>query len=402
MEIEKLGTSCTACYACQNICPKNAIHLQPDKTGFAYPCIDDSLCIKCGACDRVCPTINAISTEKQNSDAKIYAAWSLDEGIRRESTSGGVFSEIALKILEDGGYVCGAVYENIYRIVHMVIDNKDDLVKVRQSKYAQSNIGFTFREILQLLKDGNKVLFCGTPCECAGLKRYLRKDYDNLVVCDFICRGSNSPKAYEAFVKSLEKKYKSEAERVWFKEKKFGWNRFSTFVEFKNGKTYRKDRYTDFYMRGYLEHSLYLRPSCESCRFKNHSGFSDITMADFWGIENYTKRQDTNGGTSLIFLHTLKALDIFEQIKPGLYFEEHTYEQALSANPSLEKPTRRSKAADKFLSDLDTVDFCENISKYCDYSFKFTVKHMIKEVFWKFNLDPKAILNRLKKLGGGN
>lgn len=396
MEIEKLGNKCVACYACQNVCPKEAVVLIPDNRGFAYPQIDTSKCIYCGACDKVCPVQNKKDCERKNSDADVYAVWSLNSEIRNESTSGGFFSELAIAVLEDGGYVCGAVYDGVYRIRHTVICNIDDLAKVRQSKYAQSDMGYVFGEICRLLQEGKQVLFCGTPCECAGLKGFLKKEYPNLIVCDFICRGSNSPKAYKSFVESLEKKYKSTAKRVWFKEKKYGWNRFSTYVEFENGRSYRKDRYTDYFMRGYLEHSLYLRPCCELCQFKNHAKYANITMADFWGIEKYTKNKSTNSGTSLIFLHSKKARDIFEKIKPMLYCEKHTYEEALGANPSLEKPTHRSKVADRFLMDLDTVDFCDNISRYCDYSVKFKLKHKIKEIMWMINFDP----GKVKKLFG--
>lgn len=383
MQIEKLGDLCTGCYACSNICPQKAIELCPDQKGFAYPQIDDEKCVHCGVCDRICPTLNNKNSNIDKVDVDVYACWTLDKRIRFESTSGGFFSMLALEVLENGGHVCGAIYDDIYHISHTIIDSVDDLGKIRQSKYAQSDIGRSFVEVRSHLNDGKVVLFCGTPCECAGLKNFLGHPYDNLIVCDFICRGSNSPKAYKCFVESLESKYKSKCLRVWFKNKKYGWNRFSTYLEFENGKKYLKDRYTDYFMRGYLEKSLFLRPCCEDCRFKSHKNFSDITMGDFWGIEQYTTNNDTNGGTSVVFLNSKKGEEYFKKIAPQLYYEKHSYEEVLRANPSLEKSVKRSKDSDRFLADLDSNDFCDNIKKYCDYGFIYRAKHALKSILWK-------------------
>ena len=220
--IDKLKKEeCTACAACVNICPKKCISMKEDEEGFEYPRIDFEKCIQCGLCEKICPILNKQKKEKYTDKPSVYAAWSLDEEIRFNSTSGGVFSELAKAILEKNGYVCGARYNENNMIEHTVINKKEDLEKIRQSKYAQSSIGKVYIKIKELLEKDNFVLFCGTPCECAGLSNFLKKDYEKLYLCDFVCRGSNSPKVYKKFLEYLEKKYKSKIKKVWFKNKKY-------------------------------------------------------------------------------------------------------------------------------------------------------------------------------------
>lgn len=379
--IDKLEKhECTACAACVNICPKKCISMHKDEEGFEYPKIDFDKCIKCGLCEKTCPILNKQKTEKYTDKPSIFAAWSLDEEIRFNSTSGGIFSELAKAILEKKGYVCGAKYNEENMIEHTIIDKVEDLEKIRQSKYAQSSIGTIYLKIKELLEKDNIVLFCGTPCECAGLSNFLGKNYEKLYICDFVCRGSNSPKVYKKFLEYLEQKYKSKIKRVWFKNKKYGWNRFSTKIEFENGKEYLKDRYSDLYIRGYIEENLYMRPCCSDCKFKRFPRGADITLGDFWGIKLKNKEMDVEKGTSLVMLNSEKGKELFEEIKPKIYFEQKTLEEALEKNPSIIQTATKSVNRDEFMKQIDDVRIDKLIRKYCKNNVITRIKVKIKNI----------------------
>lgn len=355
---------CTGCAICANICPKRCISMKSDNEGFLHPVIDYTECIDCMQCDRHCPILNKNSCEIQKPPLT-YAAWSLDDNVRYESTSGGIFTELATAIISNGGYVAGARYDEDFNIVHCIIKDKSQVQLLRQSKYAQSDKKDIFSQIRNLLLEGNTVVFCGTPCECAGLQMFRDIEKGNLILLDFICLGVNSPAVYDLYKNYLEKKYGSKIVRMWFKNKKFGWNRFSTFVEFENGKTYSGDRYNDLFMRGYLEQRLYLRSACYECKFKSLSRIADVSLGDFWGIGEYKKELDTNLGTSLVMVNTEKGAELFNLIKKNIFFERVPTEIALRRNPAILNSAVRNKNRDRFFVDSQIITFDKLISKYC-------------------------------------
>jgi len=347
---------CTGCSACLNICPVQAINMLPDEEGFRYPLVDSEKCTECGMCRETCPVINP--TRRDNFKyCLVYAGWSRDEEIRLSSTSGGVFSEIAEHIVRLGGYVAGARYGDNHRIEHCLVDSSAGLVRIRQSKYAQSDIGLIYGDIKSLLDCGKSVLFCGTPCQNAGLFRFLGKDYERLVLCDFICRGVNSPTVYESYLRMLEGWYGSKIDFVKFKDKTYGWNNFSTLVRFTNGRRYLEDRYSDPYMIGYLRHNVYLRPSCYDCKFKMVPHLADITLGDFWGIAKTRPHLDEDKGTSVIMINSDKGRKVFEGIKPGIRWEACTLREVSDGNPCLAKSVARSERRDEFFAELRNRGF---------------------------------------------
>ena len=323
---------CTGCEACKNICPKLCINMKEDLLGFSYPVVNYKNCIHCELCIKTCPLINInedIGIVKRDVD--VYACWSLDREIRYHSTSGGMFSELSKIVLEDGGYLVGAAYNLECNVQHVIGANDFDLQKIRQSKYTQSRIGEVFIQVKRLLDNGEKVLFCGTPCQIMGLKKYLKKEYENLISVDFICRGVNSPKAYRYWLKELEETNNSNVTNVWFKYKSGGWKKspMCTRIDFQNGRKCIQKGNKNYYMRGYLGPNLYIRPSCSDCKFKSANRSSDITLADFWGI---SKELDDDQGTSLLLIHTENGRKLFMRCRNNLLAEKRTLDEILEGN----------------------------------------------------------------------
>lgn len=354
---------CTGCYACFNICPKRCISMEEDKEGFVYPVIDENICIKCNMCERVCPSLNKNEITGKKDTPNIYAAWSLDEEVRFNSTSGGVFTELAKSIIKNGGYVVGAKYNEFHQVEHTIIHRIEDISLLRQSKYAQSVVGNVYIKIKELLDKQKVVMFCGTPCQVAGIQRFLKKSYDNLVLCDFVCLGINSPKVYRKYLLMLEKQYNSKIKKVWFKNKTYGWNRFSTKIEFENGKNYLKDRNSDLYMGGYIKHTLYVRPSCYECQYKYIPHDSDITLADFWGVGNFDKKLDNDQGTSLVMINSNKGDKLFNSIREYIFCMESTIEAALPNNKRILSSAEKVDSRKIFFDNIDKLQFDKLIYK---------------------------------------
>lgn len=381
---------CCGCDACYNICPTDCIKMVDDKEGFWYPKVDKKECIECNACIEVCPALKKAKTDKALKNPEVVACYSLDEENRLESTSGGLFTEIATQIINDGGIAFGALYNEKHLVEHYYVDNLEGLRKLRQSKYLQSKIGSTFRDVKKFLKEGKKVLFAGTPCHIAGLKNYLYKDYENLYLVDFLCRGVISPKAYKQFLISLEKQHHSKVQKVWFKDKTYGWHRFSTKVIFENGEEYVKDRYTDVYMRGYLEGPLYLRPSCHTCKYKTLPRYSDISLGDFWGIEKIRKNLDQDKGTSIYMINTEKGNDILKKIENNLIFETMKIEDIYLGNTALTESAS--------LSERIKIKRKIFFERYLDEDFFDLVEDLLKLTFIeKIRKNIFKILKKIKR-----
>ena len=366
--------SCTACAACINICPVDAISFKENEYGFHVPTINNDFCINCNQCVNICPVHNKLDGSAINklSEVKVFAGWSKSSSTRTRSTSGGVFSELARTILAENGAVVGAVYSpDFFTVHHEMVFDEAGLLRVRQSKYVQSEIRTTFREVKKTLATGKSVFFCGAPCQVAGLYSYLKNsDISNLYTADFICRGANSPRAYRAWLSSLQKTYGSRVTRVWFKNKEEGWNCFSTRVDFENGAIYRKTRYEDLYMRSYLERNLFIRPSCTQCKFKGMPRGADLTLADFWGID---KKFDEDRGTSMILINTSKGENLFMRTKASLEYHERTLGEAVKGNMCLNTSVRHGRFSPLFYDLLSQgnnfSDIFNIISQHIEYEF---------------------------------
>lgn len=215
---------CVGCKACGDVCVKNAISFEVDDEGFSYPVIDEKKCVGCGECVRVCPAKEKLQPRIEKS--RCFSAWSKDDGVREKSTSGGFFYELAKLIIEDNGAVIGAKYADDYKkVVHSVALNLDELKELMGSKYVQSDTGGIFKKALLLLKDNYKVLFAGTPCQCAAMKKYLegKVNLDNLYLMDFVCYSIYSPLVYQRWLEEMEEQEGSPISKLRFKSKKYGW-----------------------------------------------------------------------------------------------------------------------------------------------------------------------------------
>lgn len=359
-------SKCCGCCACVDVCAHKAITLKEDIEGFWYPVIDSEKCINCGLCEKVCPELNIASLKKNDypKPAKTIAAIHKNMKVRWDSTSGGAFTALAEAMYRQGGYVSGAIYNDDFSVRNYISNNPEDLAKLRSSKYLQSKAEGVYAEIRTLLRKGEKVLACGTPCQMAALRSFLRKDYDNLIIVDFICRGVNSPKVYRKYLDSLERKYDGKVVYVKAKNKELGWRNLTRKVVFDNGKVYYGVKMEDDFRRGYHT-NVFCRPSCYTCQYKGFPRIADITIADYWGIEKIDKNLDNNIGTSMILLNSNKGIEFFELIKNDIEYKETTFEAALAGNGALVSPLSSPKVnREEFFGDLDKRDFEEVAEKF--------------------------------------
>lgn len=356
---------CCGCNVCGDVCAHNAISFKTDREGFLYPEVDENLCVDCGLCEKVCPVLNRADSEPREKTLSVYAAYSKDEAVRVDSTSGGVHSTLAKAMYSRDAFVGGAVYNPDHTVSQIISPDPAMLPAIRSSKYLQSDASGVYREIRTRLADGRNVFFCGTPCQVHALYNYLRRDYDNLVTCDFICRGVNSPKVFLSYMKMLEERYGAEATDIKFKSKEKGWHNFSIRVNFANGKIYCKDRWHDLFFIGYLQYNNFIRPSCYDCKFKTFPQKADITLADFWGIEKLDPSMDQDRGTSLVMINSDKGARLFDTVKGDLVYKEFTQEEALRGNPAMNHSvTSAYDTRDAFFDDLDKMPFDAVARKY--------------------------------------
>ena len=373
---------CCGCNACGDVCSHQAISFVTDKEGFWYPKVDLEKCTDCHLCEKVCPILGKADNIKRYDEPRVFAAYTKDEAIRTDSTSGGIHSMLAQVMYERTAYVGGAVYNEDHTVYQIVDPDRNRLSEIRSSKYLQSNAEGVYNEIKKLLWGGKEVFFCGTPCQVQALYKVLgNKEYDYLTTCDFICRGVNSPKVFLKYMDMLERQYGAKATNIKFKSKQWGWHNFSMHVNFANGKEYCKDRYHDLFFIGYLQANLLTRPSCYECKFKGFPQKADITLADFWGIENIDKSMDQDRGTSLVMINSDKGMALFEAIKGKVRWKEFTMEDARKGNGVMDASVKHLKPNRKeFYEALDILPFEKVADKFFLKPASFIQKALNKVV----------------------
>lgn len=358
---------CTGCEACSNVCPVDAISMLEDEEGFRYPHVDEHLCIQCEKCLKVCPITNTPVIGKL-SDPIVFACKSNNDDIRVISSSGGIFSLIADAVLKKRGVVFGAGFDSDFSVVHMNAQNLTDLESLRRSKYVQSSIGLSYKEVEYFLDDGNIVLFSGTPCQIAGLQSFLKTPRDDLITMEVVCHGVPSSKVYRRYLSYLENSYNGEICEVNFRSKNRGWDNYSTSIHFSNGKQYSEiNSIEPFFMRGFLT-NLYLRPSCYDCKFKHNNSVADITVGDYWRIDRLYSHFYDKKGVSLAVVNTEKGLSIFSEIEDDMDCIQTSLEHALECNSVLNHSGQVPHNRDEFFFDLDALDYKTLMRKYCGVS----------------------------------
>ena len=355
---------CAGCYACYNICPTKAIKLEENTEGFMFPKINSKKCIDCGKCKNVCPILNNKQIEREPI---AYAIYNKNEEIRLKSSSGGIFSLLAEEILNENGVVYGATFDSNFKVRHVKIDKRENLYKLRSSKYIQSRIEETYKECAQFLNQDKKVLFTGTPCQINALKSYLKKEYKNLYTQDIICHGVPSDKVwyqYMEYRKKVDCKQKNNEiiKNINFRSKSKGWNSYSVKFKYANN-VYEKNHLEDLYMQTFLS-EICLRKSCYHCNFKGKNRASDITLADFWGINKINKSINDNKGISLMLINSEKGNEIFNKIKENCEYIKVDFNQAISFNISYSKSSEINKNRDEYFSKLEKNGFLKNYKEF--------------------------------------
>ncbi|BES66458.1 Coenzyme F420 hydrogenase/dehydrogenase, beta subunit C-terminal domain [Gottschalkiaceae bacterium SANA] len=385
--------SCMGCHACYSICPAGCIAMDEDKEGFRYPRVNYEKCIRCSKCIDVCPIINKTMVE---SNPKSYACLNNDEDVRLDSSSGGMFTLIAEKIIDLGGVVFGAGFNDEFEVKHSYVEAKERLWQLRGSKYVQSKIGDSYQQAKKFLDSKRGVLFTGTPCQIAGLQSYLGKSYSNLITIDIICHGVPSPEIWRKYVEFRESRAESRVKRIDFRQKDEGWKRYSVLFLFKNNTEYRQNLHKDLYMRAFLK-DVCLRPSCYDCKFKGLNRQSDITLADFWGIQNMLPEMDDDKGTSLIFVNSESGQSVFNEIKDGMIYKEVDLEEAVKYNSAAIKSSQYNAKRDMFMAEKDNLSFDRLVKKNCTDKLTIRIKRKFRLIIKKIVI-KLGLMNVIKKL----
>ncbi len=353
--------NCTGCTACINICPKQCLQATTDDFGFTYPKLTNpSACIECGLCERTCPVLKERVPAHQPT---AYAAYSKNTPLRMDSSSGGVFSELAMRVIAKGGVVYGAAYNEAFEVYHCCVDAISDLHKLRGAKYAESKLGNTFSEILLRLNHGQYVLFAGTPCQVAGLKAFVKQDFENLLCVDFVCHGVPSPMAWNAYVnyRSEQDNHGKLPKAINLRSKHSGWShyQYSNHFEYADGIVHQCTSTNSLFMKLFVGDYI-SRTSCEACSFKGYARVSDITLGDFWGIWEIAPEFDDNRGTSVVLLQSPKAKALWDEMQSALVCREVSLEQASRHNGSMLYPSKANVQRNSVLKQLSAgnFDFC--------------------------------------------
>ena len=308
---------CCGCNACGDACPCGAIRFIPDEEGFLYPKVDAARCIQCGSCEKVCPQLHAkeLLAAVSGKTPQCWAAVAKNMADRFDSTSGGVFTTLAEKVLAEGGVVGGAVWDDGFSIHQIVSDNPDDLPRLRSSKYAQSDAQGFFKAVKTAVAAGRKVFVCGTPCQMMALKLHVGNK-ENFYVADFICTGVNSPLAMRRYVEMFETRAGKKVVAVKQKSKELGWRSQTTKFTYEDGSVAYNPYPESPFMQSFVGNRVSVRPACYACRCKGVSRVTDLTLADCWGVVNKLDKRafDMDLGTSSVLCHTEKGRALFDSV----------------------------------------------------------------------------------------
>lgn len=352
-------THCTGCGACMSGCPKDAIAMVQDKEGFAYPAIDGEKCVRCDHCTSICP---ALHERVQKPLPAAFAAWNRDDAIRKDSTSGGVFTALADHVLESGGVVFGAAMDGKQHLRHVACFRKEDLWRLRGAKYVQSDMGETFREVKAALAAQRMVLFSGTPCQVDGLYHYLGCRPENLITCDLVCHGVPSPGVWEDMARSIERRKRKGLQAVRFRNKVTGWKNSHFTAVYDDGTVDTAPLFSTEYGRAFGR-ALFLRPSCHHCAYTNLNRPGDFTLGDFWGLRPDELPDQQEKGINLLLVNTAHGSHMFDQLP--LSRQAFPIERAVAGNPRLATPIAQPADRAAFFAAYALEPFDKVRKRFC-------------------------------------
>lgn len=388
-------TDCSGCGACTCVCPAKCLSMKSDSEGFYYPYMDNENCINCGKCLSVC----SVKSKPKTTDCsrRVFVVQHKDNRIRRESTSGGAFTAIAEYIIKNGGIVFGAGMDENFRVCHMPAYDIEQLALFRNSKYSQSDLGDTFLKIKNYLNEGKKILFSGTPCQVAGLKKFLPDSDENLITVDVVCRGIPSPLIFEKYIEYQKKRF-GEFDKVLFRDKYSGYTHTAMSLYrdnvclYHNGLEY--DPMLKLFYRGMI-----CRPVCSNCRFKEMKRCSDFTLWDCFSAAEINKAFDDNGGTTFVMLHSGKAEMIFEKIQGNIRFCEGKTESVCRSTEEMFKSISHNPERQNFFRDASSMLPEELFNKWAPITLKVRLNKLLRNILAKLGLYyiVKSLAERLKK-----
>lgn len=369
--------NCSGCTACQQVCPVHCIQMHEDLEGFLYPKVNKDACIDCGKCIKTCPWLN-VSTSEEKNIPTVIAVKHKDTSVRQRSTSGGAFTALAKSAIKRGGIVFGAAYnKSTKRVEHIAIDKQDNLYKLRGSKYVQSYLGDTFLQVKAFLLQERFVVFTGTPCQCDGLRHFLRRDYLNLIIIDILCHSVPSPKVLKAIIDRIDEPVTN----ISFRDKKRGWRNSYHFEIFTDsGKIVENKSYLTFFFRGVMN-----RPSCYNCHYTSTNRVGDITLGDYWNINRIDHSFEDSLGVSCVLINNNKGNSFFNEVKNCLNTKETELSPALQdcMVKNVKEPVNRTEFW-KYFNEKGLAT-CEN--KWGRVSFwdkiKGLVRFLIKKILLK-------------------
>ncbi len=390
MKILESEKDCCGCEACFNRCPVHAIEMRTDIDGFWYPKINDDLCIGCNQCREVCP-VNHKKNKAQT--IKTIAGVIKDKNQYYASSSGGIFTALALQMLGNNGYVCGAAYNAEYTAEHVCSNENRIIKRIQGTKYIQSRINENYRTIEDLLKKGESVLFSGTPCQVAGLKCYLKTDYENLVCVDLICHGVPSPKIWKKYLQELQNE--ENISSINFREKSRNINESFFVINYKDGTHIKEKKAENLYMKGFIG-NYFLRESCFNCHFKGDHRYSDITIGDFWGAKEFYPKDFPDANVSSIVIHSDKGLRYMKSISSSLTVKEIRQEEIKLWNDCFDHSVNINKKREEFLMRAESESIHDLLKEYTGEQSHGT-KQSENNVIHPMNKILRAVKKRLWK-----
>lgn len=382
-------TKCCGCTACAAACPSGCIEMKPDFEGFLYPSVDLSRCVHCDLCRRVCPVTHPAPAGSEPRRSFVVRAKDMDTVLN--STSGGFFTPLADCFLRDGGVICAASFTDSFEVVHTFLDESDRTEavyrKVRGSKYVQSAVGDSYRRVRIHLERGKRVCFIGTTCQVAGLKRFLRRDYDGLITVDVVCHGTPSPKLWRKYLDTQSKRYGSPIAQISFRNKTYGYHSGTMKIVFENGKEYYGSARVDWMLKSFFK-EISSRPICYQCPFKTLERCSDLTLYDCWHPDQLVPglRDDDRGYTNVI-VQSEKGMQLLEAMRGRMEMHPADTETAVRLDGVMvRRSAKPHPKRDEFYRDLDQTELPDHIQKFLPISRKDRILEQSKGMLYRLGV----------------